>query len=49
MTARRTSPTWSQGALRGGFRHDVEPGMFHIYRIVRGPSWSGWIHVNLPD
>lgn len=39
----------SLGDLRGGFRHEVEPGAFHIYRIVRGPSWSGFIHVNLPE
>lgn len=39
----------SQGHLRGGFRHQVRPGELHLYRIVRGPSWSGWMHVNLPE
>jgi len=38
----------SRGRHTGGFRHEVEPGSFHLYRIVRGPSWSGWIYVNLP-
>lgn len=37
----------SQGRLRGGFRHEVRPGEPHLYRIVRGRSWSGFVHVNL--
>lgn len=35
------------GARRGGLRHEVRPGEPHVYRIVRGASWSGWVRVNL--
>lgn len=37
----------SLGARREGFRHEVRPGEPHVYRIVRGASWSGWVRVNL--
>lgn len=38
----------SLGAHVGGYRHTIEAGTWHLYRIVRGPSRSGWIHVNPP-
>ncbi len=38
----------SLGRQRGGYTHEVAPGALHVYRIVRGSSWSGWVYVNLP-
>ena len=39
----------SQGTLRDGFVHTIEPDSFHAYRIVSGRSHSAWIYVNLPE
>ena len=39
----------SQGTLRDGFVHTIEPDSFHAYRIVSGPSHSAWIYANLPE
>ena len=36
----------SQGHIRGGYVHAIQPGSFHFYRIVAGRSLSGYILVN---
>jgi hypothetical protein len=38
----------SRGIIRGEFRHAIEPGSFHVYRIVRRGSYGGQIYANLP-